>query len=278
MLGALTDVAVRGRVVVGAGAGAGLDAPLAVLEGRTVAAVDEVTVLWGAGREDVGAGLMGEGERREGGEEGVSSSGSWWISFRAAGSTTVGEGEFATNGSSSAGVTGGCRSRVGASSGASLRLGFLLGLSAKLSVTLSLLVGRAKGLLGRSAPAELSWEGRLTKGLANFSGESEEGDDGLVGEAGVPFAPRTVEGERVNGDSGLRNGEARGELKDSRLGCEACGVEGKLLLAMVGMRSRICLTMLGGCYAVYLLLYMRAMVWVCCICGLWYRLNGSSIA
>lgn len=67
-------------------------------------------------------------------------------------------------------------------------------------VMLRLLVGRAKGLVGRSEPW-LIWLGRRTKGLA-FSGEREFGFVGdrvagaFVGdEEGV--APRTVAGEAL---------------------------------------------------------------------------------
>jgi hypothetical protein len=93
------------------------------------------------------------------------------------------------------------------------------------SAMLSLLVGRAKGLLGLSPVC--SCEGRRTKGL-DFSGD-REGESGLVGDS---ERSRTVEGAgRRPSESGRRKGEARGErgeLKDSLVGDDwrglVCGV------------------------------------------------------
>jgi hypothetical protein len=86
------------------------------------------------------------------------------------------------------------------------------------SAMLRRLVGRAKGLLGRSPVT--SCDGRRTNGL-DFSGD-REGDSGLVGDSD---RSRTVEGERKSAsESGRRKGDARGErgeLNDNFVG-EAC--------------------------------------------------------
>lgn len=83
------------------------------------------------------------------------------------------------------------------------------------SAILRRLVGRAKGLLGRSPV--VNCDGRRTNGLC-FSGE-REGDSGFVGDSDLS---RTVEGERKRpSESGRRKGEARGErgeLKDNLVG------------------------------------------------------------
>ena len=83
------------------------------------------------------------------------------------------------------------------------------------SAMLRRLVGRAKGLLGRSPV--VNCEGRRTNGL-DFSGD-REGDRGLVGDSD---RSRTVEGERRRpSESGRRKGDARGErgeLNDNLVG------------------------------------------------------------
>ena len=83
------------------------------------------------------------------------------------------------------------------------------------SAMLRRLVGRAKGLLGRSPV--VNCEGRRTNGL-DFSGD-REGDSGLVGDSD---RSRTVEGERRRpSESGRRKGDARGErceLNDNFVG------------------------------------------------------------
>ena len=98
------------------------------------------------------------------------------------------------------------------------------------SATLSLLDGRAKGLLGLSFA---NCDGRLTNGDC-LSGNNigDEGFDGgwnpLVGDITGDIA-RTVCGDAVAGDSFLLNGDARGEndiLTWSQyryLGCKASG-------------------------------------------------------
>ena len=80
------------------------------------------------------------------------------------------------------------------------------------SATLSLLVGRANGLLGLSCA---SCDGRLTNGDC-LSGDSS-GEPALAG-GWKPFvgdiagdAALTVDGEAVTGVSGLLNGDARAE-------------------------------------------------------------------
>lgn len=83
------------------------------------------------------------------------------------------------------------------------------------SAILRRLVGRAKGLLGRSPV--VNCEGRRTNGL-DFSGD-KDGERGLVGDSD---RSRTVEGERKRpSESGRRKGEARGErgeLNDNLVG------------------------------------------------------------
>ena len=83
------------------------------------------------------------------------------------------------------------------------------------SAMLRRLVGRAKGLLGRSPV--VNCEGRRTNGL-DFSGD-KEGARGLVGDSD---RSRTVEGERRRpSESGRRKGDARGErgeLNDNLVG------------------------------------------------------------
>ena len=119
--------------------------------------------------------------------------------------------------SSNAGVTLRSRSRLGDAGGvSSLLLALLVCLDGEAGM-LKLLLGRAKGLVGRSE-VWLICDGRLTNGLA-FSGDSEPtlvGDKleeiaGLVGDC-VGVVARTVTEDavlfwRLKGDSRPESGE-----------------------------------------------------------------------
>lgn len=191
-----------GLDLVGAGFG---EAGMALEgNGRTVAVVEAVTVRWAVGLV-AAAGREGEGEG-EGMKLGDDGAPSRNMGVPKVGVLAVaGEGEAGNMGSGSAGEIGLSCVKDKARDGD--------------STMLSLLEGRAKGLVGR-AEAAPSCEGRLTKGLC-FSGDKAcdgifVGDESLVGE-GEGVLARTLDGEGGIGDSGRRKGEGRGEEKDMGL-------------------------------------------------------------
>lgn len=158
----------------------------------------------GAGRGEVGMARGEAGTRGEGGSRGDGGAPS--TSTGDLGLPLMGDGDGGAECSSPTGVDGVAwrEKEIGGASEPDD-----VGLDDDGSATLRRLVGRTKGLLGRSPVA--SCEGLRTKGFV-FSGD-REGDKGLVGDS---EGLRTVEGERRRpGDSGRRNGEARGEWNDS---------------------------------------------------------------
>ena len=171
-----------------------------VVVGLTVAAVEDVTVRWYAGRDcaagaGAGAGAIVVGVDVVRGGEGLDGT-VYWGASNCSGDTVrgAGVGEGATNG-----LTNGSCSCFVSGSG--------------VSATLSRLGGRAKGLLGRSTPPNC--DGRLTNGDC-LSGTSI-GDDGFEGDwkvfvgKDIGLAARTVDGDEGAGDSGRLKGDVLGE-------------------------------------------------------------------